>query len=131
MRSISLRAAGNVLLIGLVALAVFHLLIIMGALPTEMVWGGQFDERSGRLIALEVTALLITGMFGLVAGARSGYLRVAWLQRAARVGSWILFAYFALNVLGNLASSSGLEKAIFVPVSVILAVAALRLALEK
>ena len=42
-----------------------------------------------------------------------------------------MFAYFLLNIAGNLASSSGAERAIFTPLSVVLAALVLRLAWEK
>jgi hypothetical protein len=37
---LSARTAANALLCGLGALAVFHILIILGFLPSNIVWGG-------------------------------------------------------------------------------------------
>ena len=64
-----------------------------------------------------------------ILGAKAGYLRLPVPGGAVRVAMWITFAYLALNVVGNLASSSALEQAIFTPVSIVLALATLRLAL--
>jgi hypothetical protein len=44
---------------------------------------------------------------------------------------WIIFAYSLLNALGNLASGVSVENLIFAPISILIAVLVLRLALEK
>jgi hypothetical protein len=47
------------------------------------------------------------------------------------VAVWFIFAYFCLNVLGNLASENLIEKAVLSPVALIIAFFTLRLAIEK
>jgi hypothetical protein len=127
---IGTRASANALLVGLSLLAVFHLLMMLGVFPEDIAWGGGAGS-SGSMLLLEVTALVVTLLFALVVAARAGYLGPQLQGRPAAVAMWIVFGYFVLNTAGNLASPSSLESAVFTPVSVILALLALRLAASR
>jgi len=80
---------------------------------------------------MEAVGLVVTVLFALIIAAKAGYLRAGRLRRLVSVGAWVVFAYFVLNIVGNLASTASLEKLIFTPVSVILAALAWRVAVEK
>ena len=109
---------------------IFHVLMLAGALPPGIAWGGRAGSSPDDLASLEVVSLVVTLVFAAMAAARVGYLGRAVPQRVAVVGTWAVVGYLALNVVGNLASESTLERAVFTPVSAILAFAALRLAVE-
>jgi hypothetical protein len=128
---ISPRGAANVLLVGLSALVVFHVLMLSGVLPAEIAWGGRAGGSMGSLALLEIVGLIVTVLFAAVVAAKVGYLGSRPAGRAVNVTMWIVFGYFALNVAANLASTSSLERAIFTPVSVVLAAFALRLAVSR
>jgi hypothetical protein len=128
---ISARAAANVLLAGLGALAVFHVLMLLGVLPEEMAWGGRAGGSAGSLALLESVGLIVTVLFAAVIAAKAGYLGLQSAGRAVSIAMWVVFGYFVLNVVTNLASTSSLERAIFTPVTVVLALFALRLAVSK
>lgn len=127
---ISARTTGDILLVALGALALFHVLMLLGVLPPDMAWGGRTGSSPGSLVLLEVVALVVTALFAAIVAARSGRLGSLERNRFVRFGAWVVFGYFTLNILGNLASSSMLEKAIFVPLSILLALLAFRLAME-
>ena len=88
-------------------------------------------DSTGNLVLLETTALIVTLLFALIIAAKVGYVRLPRLRKVVNIGAWIVFAYFTLNIIGNLASSASFEKLIFTPISVLLSVLALRLAVEK
>ncbi len=48
-----------------------------------------------------------------------------------RIIFWLMFFLFSLNTLGNLMAESMFEKALFTPVTLILAVLCLRIVLDK
>lgn len=127
----SARLAGNILLIALGLLAVFHVLVLLGVVPADAIWGGQINGASANLLLLEIIALLVTGVFAVVVAVKLGYLKTGRFKRAADVGVWILFAYLVLNTIGNLASAASFEALIFAPITIALALCALRLAVEK
>jgi uncharacterized protein YacL len=128
---ISARTAANVLLGVLTLLAVFHVLVALGILPAALVWGGRATASPLDPVLLETISLVVTLLFALIVVAHVGYLRSPGLRAAARYGIWLVFAYFTFNIIGNAASLSSLESLIFTPVSFVLAILALRLALER
>jgi len=127
---ISPRTAANVLLAGLGVLVIFHALMILGVLPADIAWGGRADA-AGNVVLLEVVGLVVTLLFAAVVAAKAGYLGARPAGRLVTVAMWIVFGYFVLNVAGNLVSTSSLERAIFTPVSAILALLALRVAMSR
>lgn len=126
---ISARLAGNVLLAAFGSLAVFDVMVMLGILPSDIVWGGQIPEGTGAFW-FELVALVVTLFFALIVAARLGYIGAGRFPRATNIGVWIIFAFMVLNTLGNLASGVTIEKLIFAPVTIVLALCALRLALE-
>lgn len=129
-RWFSARLAGTILLAAFAALAVFHVLVLLGAAPPNIVLGGA-AAGSPNFALLEGIALLVTLLFALIVAVRLGYLDGAALRRAARWAVWLIFAYLLLNTAGNLASASSFEAYVFAPLTFVLALCALRLALEK
>jgi hypothetical protein len=129
---ISAKSAANVLLVAMGALAVFHVLVLAKVLPSDIVWGGRMgDAPDINLVVLETTALLVTLLFALIIAAKAGYVRLPKLRMVVHIGAWIVFAYFTLNIIGNLASSASVEKLVFSPISIVLSALALRLAIER
>ncbi len=130
-RILGARTAANGLLIGLGGLAVFHVLLLMRVLPADIAWGGRANEASGSFLVLELVGLAVIALFALLVAAKIGYVKVSRLRPLVSVGTWLMFGYFTLNILGNLVSMSGLERAVFTPVSVVLSLLSFRLAVEK
>jgi hypothetical protein len=73
----------------------------------------------------------VTALFLLTVAAKIDYIQAGKLSGAVNIGVWLIFAYLVLNTLGNLASGISFEKLIFAPITIILALCALRLAIEK
>lgn len=128
---IGVKLAGSILLVLFGVLAVFHILILFNLLPSGIVWGGQFGGASASLRTLEMVSLGFTILFALVVAARVGYIPAGRLARVVNILLWVIFAYLLLNTVGNLASSSLTEKVIFTPLTILAALLALRLAVEK
>ncbi len=129
-RLIPVKVAGNTLLVSLGVLAVMHILVLLGFVPSDIVWGGQIGDSFANLLALEITALLVTGVFALIIAAKVGYIQAGRYKRAVDIGAWIIFAFLILNTLGNLASGVSAENFVFAPITLLLALCALRVALE-
>ncbi len=125
------RTAADVLLAALALLAVFHVLVLTAVLPADIVWGGGAANSRTDAVGAEAFSLALTILFGLVVAGRAGRLKLPGLSRTVRVGTWVVFAYFALNTLGNLTASSSVERIVFTAVSASLALLALRVATSK
>ena len=128
---ISAKLAGNILLAAFGLLAVFHVLVLLGVIPAEIVWGGMIQGVPSNLITLEIISLLVTLLFLAIIAARTGVIPAGRFSGAVRVGVWLIFAYLLLNTLGNLASGVSFENLVFAPVTIFLALCAFRLATEK
>jgi hypothetical protein len=128
---IGAKTAANILLAGLGALAIFHVLLLLGVVPADSVWGGRAGEQGPRLAVLEAAGLVLTVVFAGIVAAGAGYFGPRWTGRSVAVAMWIVFGYFSFNVLGNLVSTSVLERMVFTPVAVVMALLSLRLAMSK
>ena len=127
---IGAKLAGRILMISMVGLIVMHLLILFQVIPCQMVWGGQIEDTTS-LLLFETVALVVTILFLITIGLKIGYIRTQGLKKVAHIGVWIMFIYFVLNIIGNLTSSSAIEIMIFTPITVVLSLLSLRLAVEK
>ncbi len=128
---VSARLAGNILLISMVLLEIFHVLILFGVVPSDIVWGGEIKNSSANLITLELVAVFVTLVFIIIIAAKIGYLKLSKINKLINVGVWFVFGYLILNTIGNLASDVNAEKLIFAPITIILTFFAYRLAIEK
>jgi len=128
---ISAKFAGNTLLILLILLGIFHILVLTQILPANNVWGGGSENSASNIIALELIALLATLIFILIVALKTAYLKISRLKKLTNIGIWIMGGFFLLNMVGNLSSPSLVEKLVFGPLTLIMAVLAFRLAIEK
>jgi hypothetical protein len=128
---ISAKLAGNILLAALGLLAIFHILVLLGVIPADIVWGGMIQGVPSNLVTLETMALLLTLLFIIIIAAKTGYIRARKFSGTVNIGVWLIFAYLLLNTLGNLVSGVSFEKLLFAPVTILLALCAFRLAIEK
>jgi hypothetical protein len=128
---VSKKSAAIAMLAILAALAIYHVMMLAGVLPSDIAWAGHAATSPRTLVILEVVSLVVTLLFAALVAAAAGLWGGSKIRKPARMAMWVVSGYFVLNVVGNLASSSGLERLIFTPVSVILACLALRLALSK
>lgn len=124
---ISAKSAGNILLIIFSALIVFHILVLTGLAPADIVWGG----RANTWHIFEIISLVFTILFAIIVAAKVGYIKTTRFGSAVTVFLWLMFAFLLLNTLGNLASESLQEKLIFTPITIIASLLVLRLAVEK
>ena len=121
-------AAGFTVL--LVILAVFQLALIAGAPLGRFAWGGQNTRLPSKLRIGSAVSVLVYGLFVYIALARVGTIETPAPGLAIVIAMWVVTAYLFLSVLPNLASKSRPEKLLMVPVSAVIAVLALGIALS-
>jgi len=125
---ISERFAINGLLMILSLFILFHLLVLLNLIPFGVVWGGTMKDRS-QMLTFETVSITINILMFAVAGIKAGYLKIGINQVMIRVILWMMFAIFVMNTLGNLLSDNRFEKIVFAPVTFILSILSLRVAL--
>ena len=131
---ISFQFAARASLVIYAIFILFHLVIILGILffnfvPIDYIWGGKLQSEE-QLLYFEIFSLLVQSVCLFLTLIKAGYLEVPKLQAVAHAGMWVLFVLFLLNTLGNILAETYFEKS-FAIITAILAIFALRLALEK
>ena len=109
-RLISVRLAGNILLISFGLLMIFHVLVLLHVVPSDIIWGGQIGGSPTNLLTLEMISLIVTVLFAIVIAAKMDYIKAGKLKTAINIGVWVIFAYTILNAVGNLASGVSFEN---------------------
>ncbi|MCB0631317.1 MAG: hypothetical protein R2824_13380 [Saprospiraceae bacterium] len=127
---ISLKLAAYTIIALLSLLLIFHLVILLGIAPGNMVWGGQLETQGQRLI-MEIVAFIFTALMLLMVLVRMDFVKLGGgMKNFSHTAMWVIFVFFVLNFVGNLSSPSMVEKAVFGPIALIMAIFAYRLAMR-
>lgn len=115
---------------GLAAMVIlFQLALALGAPWGGMAMGGAFPgvyPPPMRLAAVLQAAVL--GGFGLVVFARAGLVAPGWTPSRL---AWLVVVLMALGVILNVITPSPLERAIWAPVTILMFVTSLRVAVNR
>ena len=110
---VSVKVAGNILLISLGIMVIFHVLVLLNIVPSDIVWGGQIGDSQTNLLTLEIIALLMTMVILVIIAAKMNYINVIKFKRGINFGVWLIFVFLILNTVLNLASGVSFENLIF------------------
>ena len=117
----------TVALVLLAALAVLQVLVALGLPLGHFVWGGQHKILpTGLRIGSAVSVVVYAAMAALLL-SRAGV--IAGDGTFVRVATWALFGYLVLGILMNAISRSEPERFTMTPVTLVLALATLTIAL--
>ena len=125
------RMSAQVSTILFAAVMVLQLLLATGVMPITMAWGGRQTELTPGLRIASLAAVLILGLFAYIIRRRAGLTGSGEIKLPIKVLAWVITAYMAFNMLGNITSQSMWEKIIFAPISSILTVTCLIVATSK
>lgn len=124
------RIAGISATVLFLANLVFHLLILTGVIDYAIVWGGRLKTAEA-MVQFETVSLVLNFIFLVVVCIRMNWLSIRIPRIAVTITLWLMAALFLLNTLGNLASLNSLETAIFTPVTLVLTIFCVVLAMVK
>jgi hypothetical protein len=127
---ISVRTAAIVALALMGAVVLFHLLVIVGVFPKTIVWGGRITDPQ-QVIRMEVVSILILLVAAAVFVFRCRSVATGAPSLLWAIATWALVGLFAINTVGNLFARTPFERFAMTPLTLLLALLALRLALEK
>ena len=109
---------------------VFHLLVLSGVLPYNIVWGGRL-ENATQMHVFEAVSLMINLVVIVVVGIKGGYIKPFLPAKLVNFLLWVFAILLALNTLGNLFAETMLEMVLFTPLTFISTVLFYRMAIEK
>lgn len=124
------RAASLGLIFILTAVILFHGLVLVGIMPQDIVWGGRLRTRE-ELVEFELISIGINFIMVLFVSCRAGIINLSIKPILIRVVLWLMVVLFILNTVGNLLSQNDLERIVFTPITLLLFILSLRLAIEK
>ena len=127
---ISFQFAVNSMLLLLSAVLVFHILILSGVIPYEIVWGGRLESEE-QMVQFETVSIIVNLFILLVVLIRAGYLKLSLNDKIIRGALWVLAVIFLLNTVGNIFSVNFWEMVIFTPLTFVSMIFCIRMALDK
>lgn len=113
-------AIGAAIVLGMVM--VLQLLLAAGFPLGQAAWGGQNEVLSANLRWASLATVGVLGLAAWIVLARSGLVAPGAAPVAVRVGMWAFVGFLSLNTLGNIASSSAVERYVMAPVALLLVV---------
>ena len=110
---------------------VVQLLVAAGIIPISILWGGRQPDLTPSLRAASVVAAIILGLFIYIIRYRAGRVGSVPTPTSIRVAAWVVTGYMALNTLGNFASVSNVERFVFGPMTLIMMITSLIVAVSR
>jgi hypothetical protein len=112
------------------ASTVFHILVLSGLIPFDIVWGGRIASKN-QLYKFESVSLLTNLLMLVIVSIRIGFLKMNLSIRLLNLAFFLMAALFILNTAGNLTSLNPLEKVVFTPLTALSALLCLAVAAVK
>jgi hypothetical protein len=110
-----------IIILGLLtAVVIFHALIIIGIIPYEIVWAGKLKSVS-EMYVFEIVSIIVNMLLLIVLLLKGNFLKHTINEKIINGILWVFVLVFGLNTIGNLFAKSLFEKAVFTPLTLILA----------
>ena len=105
----------------LTAIIIFHILIIIRIIPYEIVWAGKL-KSADEMYVYEMVSVFVNILLLAVLFLKGNYIKHNIDIKIINGILWFFVFVFALNTIGNLMAKSFFEKAVFTPLTLILAI---------
>lgn len=107
----------------------FQVALALGAPWGSYTMGGRFRGRLPRSMRVAAVAqALLIGLMGAIVSSRAGLVLPSWAGAATWL-TWAIVAFSGVNLILNAVSPSSDERRVWVPVTVVLLVGSLTVAL--
>lgn len=118
------------LLVILNLLLVLHICILLKIIPYRIIWGGRLKTDT-EMYRFEAVSILINLIFLFVILVQSQVLTIDIPKQVMTFLFWTMTTLFLFNTLGNVISKNALEQRLFAPITIILTMLSLILALTN
>lgn len=125
---ISIAQLGLLILLSL--FLVLHFIILLKLIPYHLVWGGRLKSDK-EMYRFEIFSILINLLFVIVILVQGNFLTIDIPKKIIAYALWLMSGLFLLNTLGNITSKNKLEQRLFTPITILLAIFSLILALSN
>ncbi len=107
---------------------VLHICILTKIIPYKNVWGGRLNSDK-EMYQFEIVSILVNLFFLFIILVQSEFLSIHFPKSIMSILLWTMTVLFLLNTYGNIISKSKIELIVFTPITIILAIFSLILAL--
>ena len=128
-KKINFKVAVNIILFFMLAVLIYHLLIITGILPYSNTWGGRLTSYK-QMIVFESISITVNIILGWIVGMKGKYFPRKISIRLINGILWFMVFIFLLNTIGNIAAISIYETLIAAPLTLLLSILCYRLVKE-
>ena len=125
---ISMAQWGLIILLSL--FLVLHFTILLKLIPYNLVWGGRLKSDK-EMYRFEFFSILINSLFVIVILVQGNFLTIDIPKKIITYALWLMTGLFLLNTLGNITSKNKLEQRLFTPITILLTIFSLILALSN
>ena len=117
-------------IIVLSAFLILHFLILLKIIPYNIVWAGRLKSDK-EMYRFEIASIIVNAFFLLFIMVYSNIFAFNFPKVILTTILWIMVALFAFNTLGNIVSKNKLERKLFMPITFLLTIFSLILALTN
>jgi len=107
---------------------VLHICILTKIIPYKNVWGGRLNSDK-EMYQFEIVSILMNLFLLFIILVQSEFLSIHFPKSIMSILLWAMTVLFLLNTYGNIISKSKIELIVFTPITIILALFSLILAL--
>jgi hypothetical protein len=108
LKLMNLRFA-SVLICLLLAVIVFHFVILLKIIPYTIAWGGRL-QNDGEMYLFETISILINLLLIFLVCMKTRRMSSFLPMKVVNGGLWFFFGVFILNTVGNLFAQTTFEK---------------------
>lgn len=98
---------------------VFHLLVLIGIIPFQIVWGGRLKTQE-EMMVFESISLFLNGLFLFIMLNKLKVFKMKLSEKLLNFIFIVISVLFFLNTVGNIISENNMEKVIFTPITFML-----------
>lgn len=125
---ISIAQFGLLILLSLLLL--LHFIVLIKIIPYNIIWGGRLRSNN-EMYRFEIFSVLISSLFIIVILTQAGFIRINIPNRIITYALWFMTGLFLLNTFGNAISKNKIERLLFTPITILLTIFSLVLALSN
>jgi len=114
----------------LTAFLIFHICVLFRLIPYKMVWGGRLKSDT-EMYRFEIFSIFINSFFLFVILVQAGVLNFNLQRNLMTIILWAMSVLFLFNTIGNITSKNKIERRLFTPITIILTVFLIILALTN
>ncbi len=108
---------------------IFHVLVLFKVIPYNIVWGGRLKTDTD-MYKFEAVSLLVNALFLIIVLIEANYIKLGLDETILTTAFWVMAVLFFLNTVGNLLSKNKWEKIIFTPLTLLLTILSVVVALN-